>query len=70
MNYNYGTFDLFINNNLVGTYTNIVQFTNQELLQVGSVSNNDLGGIAQMVYSEEPFQLNEIDKIYSNPPKI
>ena len=71
MNYNYGTFDLFINNNLVGTYSNIIQYTsNQELLQVGFTTNNDIGGITQMIYSEEPFQMNDINKIYSNPPKI
>ena len=71
MNYNYGTFDLFINNNLVGTYTNIVNYTNSdELFQVGFTSNNNLGGIAKFLYSEEPLQLHTIENLYQNPPNF
>ena len=71
MNYNYGTFDLFINNNLVSTNTNIVkQIATDELFQVGFLTNNNLGGISKMKYSEEPYQLNQIERLYINPPKI
>ena len=71
MNYNYGTFDLFINNNLVGTYPNIITYTEaSELFQVGFTTNNNLGGIAQMIYSEEPLELHTIQNLYNNPPKI
>jgi hypothetical protein len=71
MNYNYGTFDLFINNNLVSTTGDIVSYvTPDELLQVGFKSNNNLGGIAQLLYSEQPFQLNEIGTLYLRQPKI
>jgi len=71
MNYNYGTFDLFINNNLVSTNGDIINYVSpDELLQVGFNDNNNLGGIAQMLYSEQPFQLNEIGNLYLRQPKI
>jgi hypothetical protein len=71
MNYNYGTFDLFINNNLVSTTGDIVTYVSpDELLQVGFKSNNNLGGIAQLLYSEQPFQLNEIGTLYLRQPKF
>ena len=71
MNYDYGTFDLFINNNLVSSNTGIVTYVSpDELLQVGFTDNNNLGGITQLVYSEEPLQLNNIGTLYSRRPKI
>jgi hypothetical protein len=71
MNYDYGTFDLFINNNLVSTNSEIVTYVYpDELLQVGFTTNNNLGGITQMLYSEQPLQLNEIGKLYLRHPKI
>ena len=71
MNYNYGTFDLFINNNLVSTSGDIVTYISpDELLQVGFNTNTNLGGIAQLLYSENPFSLNEIGSLYLKQPKI
>ena len=71
MNYNYGTFDLFINNNLVSTNNDIVNFiAPNELLQVGFISNSNLGGITQLLYSEQPLHLNEIAGLYLRQPKI
>jgi hypothetical protein len=74
MNYNYGTFDLFINNNLVGSYKNVVpKLFNDEMLIVGSKNNGNLGGICNMRYYELPLPLSKIQKIYKtfhnkNPP--
>ena len=74
MNYNYGTFDLFINNNLVGSYKNIVpKLFNDEMLVVGSDKNGNLGGICNMKYYELPIPLSKIEQIYKtfhkkNPP--
>jgi hypothetical protein len=71
MNYNYGTFDLFINNNLVSTTGDIVTYVSpDELLQVGFKTNNILGGIAKLLYSEQPFQMDEIGTLYLQQPKI
>jgi hypothetical protein len=74
MNYNYGSFDLFINNNLVGSYKNIVpKLYDDDMLLVGSKNNSNLGGVCNMKYYELPIPLNKIEKIYShfhnkNPP--
>ncbi len=74
MNYNYGTFDLFINNNLIGSYKNIVpKLYDDEMLIVGSKNNENLGGVCNMKYYELPLSLNKIEKIYTqfhkkNPP--
>jgi hypothetical protein len=71
MNYDYGTFDLFINNNLVSSSAGIVTYVSpEELLQVGFIDNNNLGGITQLVYSEQPLDLNKIGSLYSRHPKI
>jgi len=71
MNYNYGTFDLFINNNLVSTSGDIITYISpDEILQVGFNTNSNLGGIAQLLYSEQPFSLNEIGSLYLKQPKF
>lgn len=71
MNYDYGTFDLFINNNLVSSSAGIVTYVSpEELLEVGFTDNNNLGGITQLVYSEQPLELNKIGSLYSRHPKI
>jgi hypothetical protein len=71
MNYDYGMFDLFINNNLVSSSAGIVTYVSpEELLQVGFIDNNNLGGITQLVYSEQPLDLNKIGSLYSRHPKI
>lgn len=66
MNYNYGTLDLFINNNLVGTYPDIVtQLDPQDLLIVGSSKNKNIGGICNMKYYELPIGSRKINSIYT-----
>jgi hypothetical protein len=61
-----GDIDLFINGNLMGNYKNIVDYTidNFELLEVGSIHNTDLGGIAEFYYYETPLKLNQISNLY------
>jgi hypothetical protein len=67
MNYVNGQFDLFINNELVATQSNISPYINAtDLLQVGSVENSDLGGISQFRYYDTPLSQDKIKKIYSD----
>ena len=63
-----GDIDLFINGNLMGNYKNIVDYSidNFELLEVGSIHNTDLGGIAEFYYYETPLKLNQISNLYKN----
>jgi hypothetical protein len=66
MNYDYGTFDLFINGNLVYSNPNIVNFNTQyEMLEAGNKNNSNIGGIAYMYYYEEPIDLEQIKNIYT-----
>jgi len=66
MNYNYGTLDLFINNNLVGTYPNVVSYIDPtDLLIVGSDENQNIGGICNMKYYELPIGSRKINSIYT-----
>jgi len=66
MNYNYGTLDLFINNNLVGTYPDVVSyFDPDDLLIVGSGRNKNIGGICNMKYYELPLGSRKINSIYN-----
>jgi hypothetical protein len=65
MNYNYGSLDLFINNNLVGTYPDIItQLQTDDLLIVGSKTNSSIGGICNMKYYELPLGIQKINSIY------
>jgi hypothetical protein len=72
INNNYGEVDLFINSNLVGNYKNTVSYsiTKDELLQVGSTNNNDIGGIAYMDYHEAPLSIKDISNKYINKPSF
>ena len=72
INNNYGEVDLFINSNLVGNYKNAVSYsiTKDELLQVGSTDNNDIGGIAYMDYHEAPLSIKDISNKYINKPSF
>ena len=63
-NYQYGVLDLFINNNLVGTYNALTQQYSDELLVVGSRENQNIGGICNMKYYEYPLTADKIQKIY------
>ena len=67
MNYRHGTLDLFINNNLVGTYTNVLtELNTEDLLIVGSSKNERIGGICNMKYYELPLGIRKIDTIYKS----
>ena len=71
MNYDYGTFDLFINGNLVYSNPNVADFITQyEILEVGKNSNTNIGGIAYMYYYEEPIDLEKITNLYTNHPSF
>jgi hypothetical protein len=71
MNYDYGIFDLFINGHLVYSNPDIVDFiTKYEVLQVGNTNNTNIGGISYMYYYEEPIDLEQIQKIYTNHPSF
>jgi len=72
INNNYGEIDLFINGNLIGNYKNVVNYKidKNETLQIGDKTNNDLGGICNFYYYENPLDLNEILKIYKNQPSF
>ena len=63
-NYQYGILDLFINNNLVGTYNALTQMYSDELIRVGSTQNQNVGGICNMKYYEYPLTADKIQKIY------
>lgn len=67
MNYKNGTLDLFINNNLVGTYPSVLSVLNKEdILLVGSKENERIGGICNMKYYELPLGIRKIDTIYKS----
>jgi hypothetical protein len=72
INNNYGEVDLFINSNLVGNYKNTISYSieKNELLQVGSSDNNDIGGIAYVYYYESPLSIKEISNKYINKPSF
>ena len=65
MNYVNGQFDLFINNQLVHSQSNVSPYINKnEELQVGSIENPDIGGISNMVYYDQPLSLSKINHLY------
>ena len=72
INNNYGEVDLFINSNLVGNYKNAISYSieSNEVLQVGSENNNDIGGIAYVYYYESPLSLKQISDNYINKPSF
>lgn len=64
MNYVNGQFDLFINDELVATQSNVSPYIHEsDVLQVGSIENTDLGGISQLKYYVKPLSLEKIKKI-------
>lgn len=66
MNYAHGQFDLFINNELVATQSNVSPYIAEEdVLQVGSVENNEMGGISNFKYYQQPLSLDKIKSIYT-----
>lgn len=65
MNYVHGQFDLFINNEMVATQSNVSPYIkDSDVLQVGSVQNTDLGGISNLKYYDQPLSLHKIKKVY------
>ena len=72
INNNYGEIDLFINGNLMGNYKNVVNYKidKNETLQIGDKNNNDLGGICNFYYYENPLKLNEILNLYKSQPSF
>jgi hypothetical protein len=65
MNYRYGTLDIFINNNLVGTYPDVLTYLDPyDILLVGSRENKNIGGICNMKYYELPLGVRKINSIY------
>ena len=65
MNYNYGTFDMFINNNLVTTTNFVPYMSPQEMLIVGSSDNDNVGGVCNMKYYNIPLSASKINSIYT-----
>ena len=64
MNYSYGKFDLFINNNLVSSRNLLPVMSPQEMLIVGSSENSNVGGICNMKYYNIPLTASKINSIY------
>ena len=64
MNYSYGKFDLFINNNLVSSRNLLPVMSPQEMLIVGSSDNSNVGGICNMKYYNIPLTASKINSIY------
>jgi len=65
MNYRYGSLDIFINNNLVGTYPDVLtKLDPHDILIVGSSENKNIGGICNMKYYELPISVRKINDIY------
>ena len=72
INYNYGTMDLFINNNLVGTYKNVTPYFNgatSELSFGDSVKVLTNCGICDINYYKRPITLSKIETLYKNGKK-
>ena len=66
MNYVNGQFDLFVNNEIVCTQSNVSPYiNNSDVLQVGSIENTDLGGISNLKYYDQPLTLYKIKKIFN-----
>jgi hypothetical protein len=65
MSYNYGTVDLFINNNLVGNYKNVSPYIfDDDLLVIGSKDNKNIGGVCNVKYYPTPLTASKIESIY------
>jgi len=72
INYNYGTLDLFINNNLVGSYKNITPFINlgKHNLAFGDSSNIlDNCGVCDIRYFNIPITLSKVESLYVSGKK-
>lgn len=67
MNYVNGQYDLFINNELVSTHSNIVPYIHSnETLTIGNEYNKDLGAISKVMYFDQPLGQSKINSIYNS----
>lgn len=65
VNYNYGTLDCFINNNLVVTKDKVAPYIEEAFLQFGSkMEPTHNCGICNIVYYDRPLNLYDINEIY------
>ena len=72
INYNYGTLDLFINNNLVGSYKNITPFIDVSThnLAFGDSTNTlDSCGICDIRFFNIPITLSKVESLYVSGKK-
>lgn len=68
VNFNYGTLDIFINNNLVASANDLVPYSspNNNTIRFGSSDEKmNMCGICSVVYYEEPLSLSKVKEIYS-----
>ena len=68
INYNYGTLDIFINNNLVGSINKLNPYVGNNNNIVFGSSSQPLKncGICNIKYYEIPLKLSKINEIYKN----
>lgn len=67
INFNYGTLDIFVNNNLVSSTDGVSPYIEKGFLQFGSSEDKlDNCGICGVSYHEKPLTLNHISDIYRN----
>jgi len=72
VNYNGGTLDIFINNELVKSANGVIAFRENDLLTIGQ-ENGIYGGISNLVYYRKALTINQTYFIYNslknkNPP--
>lgn len=72
VNYNGGTLDIFINNELVKSANGVIVFRGNDLLTIGE-QDGIYGGISNLVYYRKALTINQIYFIYNsiknkNPP--
>ena len=72
VNYNGGTLDIFINNELVKSANGVIAFRGNDLLTIGQ-ENGIYGGISNLVYYRKALTINQTYFIYNsvknkNPP--
>jgi hypothetical protein len=74
INYDGGTFDIFLNGELVKSVSQIVPYYTLDNLAIGT-NNGIKGGICNLVYYNKPLNIHNINTIYNsvkekNPPTL
>ena len=74
INYDGGTLDVFVNNNLVSSTPSVIPYMRNDLIYSG-IDNGIHGGISNVVYFDEILDKNEISILYEtaklkNPPLL